>query len=181
MCSSDLDTHVLKMLYKGNLTEVERKEQCTKRARVFNAKHSYYKNTRCTTLAQEESSALPAGVFNVNEDSDDDEAYSGEQKEIAKEMDELRAAKHWINQPGWNMASEGRAYSQAASSELDLRLNWTEVKQTLAQGSEPAEPAHGAPSAMGAAYRCRRVPLRGQLRGVRNQRKPGELGERRRM
>ena len=141
--NANRDTHVLKMLYKGNLTEVERKEQCTKRARVFNAKHSYYKNTRCTTLAQEESSALPAGVFNVNEDSDDDEAYSGEQKEIAKEMDELRAAKHWINQPGWNMASEGRAYSQAASSELDLRLNWTEVKQTLAQGSEPAEPAHG--------------------------------------
>ena len=132
------------MLYKGNLTEVPKQEQCKKKARVYNERHSFYKNTRCTNRAQEESSALPAGVFNVNEDSDDDEAYSGEQKEIAKEMDELRTAKHWINQPGWDMASEGRAYSQAASSELDLRLNWTEVKQTLAQGSEPAEPAAAA-------------------------------------
>ena len=45
-------------------------------------------------LAQEESSATPMGVTNVNEDSDDPDAYDGEQKETAREMDELRAVRH---------------------------------------------------------------------------------------
>ena len=84
---------VLKMLYKGNMEEVSRQEQQDRKAKFFSRKHSFYRNTRVTSVAQEEQSALPAGVLNVHEDSDDTEAYSGEQLEIAKEIDELRGTQ----------------------------------------------------------------------------------------
>ena len=48
---------------------------------------------RCTSTAQEEASSLPAGVINVNEDSDEEEAYTAEQKEIAREFEKLRGAQ----------------------------------------------------------------------------------------
>ena len=38
---------------------------------------TYHKNTRCTNCAQEERSALPCGVINVNEDVDDDGDFYG--------------------------------------------------------------------------------------------------------
>ena len=60
--------------FEGNMEEVSREEAQSKKARVFNRKHNFYRNTRCANVAQEEQSALPAGVINVNEDSDDDEA-----------------------------------------------------------------------------------------------------------
>ena len=97
-------------------------------------KHNFYRNTRCTSVAQEEQSALPAGVININEDSDDDEAYGGEQKEIAKEIDELRAAQHWINQEGWDVASEVRTISKSTGKVVDLRLDWGGVKEKLTEG-----------------------------------------------
>ena len=65
---ADEETRVLKMLYKGNMEEVNRCEEQARKAKVFNHRHDYYKHTRCTTTAQEEHSAVPAGVFNVNED-----------------------------------------------------------------------------------------------------------------
>lgn len=37
---------------------------------------------------QEEQSSLPCGVIHVHEDSDDEEDFSGGQKEIAKEIQE---------------------------------------------------------------------------------------------
>ena len=125
-------TRVLKMLYKGNIEEVSRQEQQSRKAKVFNRKHGFYRNTRCTSVAQEEQSAMPGGVLNTYEDSDDDDAYTGEQKEIAKETDELRVAKHWINQEGWNAEAEARAVSKATGREIDLRLDWGEVKKKLA-------------------------------------------------
>ena len=70
------------------MEEVSRQEQQSKKAGVFNRKHNFDRNTRCTSMAQEEQSALPAGVININEDSDDEDAYMGEQKEVAQEMDE---------------------------------------------------------------------------------------------
>ena len=82
------------MRQQGNVAELERREAQQGKAKVFNAKHDYYKNTRCTSVAQEECSALPAGVINVNEDSDDPDEYDGDEKEIAKEAEELRAAAH---------------------------------------------------------------------------------------
>ena len=75
------DTRVLKMLYKGNMEEVNRRVEQQRRAKVISQKHSFYKQTRCTSTAQEEQSALPAGVLNVHEDSSGDEDYFGEQKD----------------------------------------------------------------------------------------------------
>ena len=130
----DRDTHVLKMLYKGHLAEINKSEQWAKKARVYNEKHSLYKHTRCTSVAQEECIALPAGVFNVNEDSEDDEAYSGEQKEIAKKMDELRAAEHCIKQQGRDMAAEGRATSTKTGANIYLRLDWSGCEESSYPG-----------------------------------------------
>ena len=130
------DTHVLRMLYAGNSVEASRYEECARKAKVYNEKHSYYRYTRCTSVAQEESSALPGGVFNVNEDSDDDEAYYGEQKEIQKEMDELRAVQHWVNQEGWDLSVEARALSPKTVKEVDLRLDWGDVKKRLGKGAD---------------------------------------------
>ena len=129
------EARVLKMLYKGNMAEVSRQEEQTKKAKVFNQKHSFYRHTRCTCVAQEEQSALPAGVVNTYEDSDDEDAYAGEQKEIAKEMDQLRVVQHLINQKGWDAAAEGRAVSPKTSREINLRLDWGEVKRKLADGA----------------------------------------------
>ena len=69
------DTRVLKMLYKGNMEEVNKRVEQERRARVISHKHAFYKQTRCTSAAQEEQSALPAGVLNVHEDSSDEEDY----------------------------------------------------------------------------------------------------------
>ncbi len=129
------DTRVLKMLYKGNMEEISRQEEQSRKAKVCNRKHNFYRNTRCTSVAQEEQSALPAGVININEDSDDDEAYLGDQKEIAKEMEELRVAQHWVNQEGWDAASEGRAVSNTTGATIDLLLDWGDVKRKLAEGA----------------------------------------------
>ena len=116
------------------MEEVSRQEQQSKNARVYNRKHSFYRNTRCTSMAQEEQSALPAGVININEDSDDDGAYTGEQKEIAKEMDELRVAQHWINQAGWDTAGEVHTISKNSGAMVDLRRDWGAVKTILTEG-----------------------------------------------
>ena len=107
------------------------------KGKIFNRpKHDYYKQTRCTSTAQEEQSALPAGVINRHEDSSEDEDCYGEGKEMAKEAQELRAAAHWINQSGWDTASEGRAVSPTTGREIDLRLDWTDVKKKLKKGVE---------------------------------------------
>ena len=136
---ADADTHVLKMLYKGNMAEISREEQQSKKAQVFNRRHNCYRNTRCTSMAQEEQSALPAGVININEDSDDDEAYLGDQKEIAKEIEELRVAQHWINQEGWDVASEAHVLSKNTGEVIDLHLDWGAVQKTLADGHDEVE------------------------------------------
>ena len=84
---------ILKLLYKGKVEAVDQNAKQASKAKVFNCyRHTYYKNTRVTNTAQEEQSALPAGVINVNEDSSDCEDYAGEQKELAKEAQELRTA-----------------------------------------------------------------------------------------
>ena len=72
------DTRVLKMLYKGNMEEVNRRVEQQRRAKVISQKHSFYEQTRCTSTAQEEQSALPAGVINVHEDSSGEDNYFGE-------------------------------------------------------------------------------------------------------
>jgi hypothetical protein len=131
------DVHVLKMLYAGHLAAANRKDAQCRKAGHFARKHDCYRNTRVTDAAQEETSAMPAqggSAFNINEDESDEAEYFGEQKEIAKEMQELRAAQHWVNQSGWNVKSEGRAVS-STGEEIDLRLDWDDVRRKLAQGS----------------------------------------------
>jgi len=48
-------------------------------------------------------------------------------------MDELRAAQHWINQAGWDVASEVHVVSKSTGRTIDLR-HWGNVKQQLANG-----------------------------------------------
>jgi hypothetical protein len=86
---------------------------------------------RCTSTAQEEQSALPVGVINTFEDSDDDAAYTGEQKEIQRESQELRAVESWINQEGWDVDAEARAWSSKTDRTIDLHLDWGDVKKKL--------------------------------------------------
>ena len=100
------------MLYKGNLEEASRREEQTRKSHCVSHKHNVYRNTRCTSMWQEEQSALAGGVINTYLDSDDEDAYTGEQKEIQREAQELRAVQSWINQEGWDAAAEGRAVSQ---------------------------------------------------------------------
>ena len=71
------ETRVLKMLYKGNMEEVNRREEQARKAKVVNHKHKYYKQTRCTSTTQEAQSALPAGAINVHEDSDEASSAAG--------------------------------------------------------------------------------------------------------
>ena len=94
-----------------------------KKCALHTAKHDYYKQSRCTSAAQEQQSATPMGVINVNEDSDDDEAYVSEQKEVNAEMQELNASEEWVNQPGWENG-------------IDLRLEWRSVHATLQKGND---------------------------------------------
>jgi hypothetical protein len=139
------DVRVIRLLHQGNVQEASRREEIKRKCNAVSHKHIYYRNTRCTSVAQEEQSALPAGVINVNEDSDDDDAYEGEQKEIAKEMDELRAASHWVNQAGWDVVQEGRAVSPTTGAEINLRLDWGEVEKKLAKGAGAGAGAEGQP------------------------------------
>ena len=131
---ANADTHVLKMLYKGSMKDLPRAPIQNEKAKVNNSRHSYYRHTRCTSVAQEEQSALPAGVTNINQDSDDEDAYLGDQKEVAKESEEIRAALHWVNQEGWPMAKEHMAIGKSTGKEIDLRLDWGAVKRTLDDG-----------------------------------------------
>jgi len=128
-------TRVLKLLYKGNVAEVNRREEQERKAKVYNRKHDFYRKTRCTNVAQEEQSAVPGGVLNEHEDSSDDEEFFGEQKEIAKEIQGLRAAQQWVNQEGWDAAEEGQARSEKSGAVVDLRLDWEAVKKKLDKGS----------------------------------------------
>ena len=98
--------HVLKMLVNGNVNKVNRRQEQQRRGGIFNNRHNYYKNTRVTSVVQEEHSAFPAGVVNKYEDTDDENADAGGEKEIEMEMQQLRVVQHWINQSGWDHTSE---------------------------------------------------------------------------
>ena len=109
---------------------------------VVKTRHNFYKQTKVTSHAQEEQSALPAGVLNTYEDTTDEEDFTGEQKEIASEMQALRAAQQWVNQEGWDAAGEAKAVD-ASGADVDLRvptdaegrpLTWGDVQRQLAKG-----------------------------------------------
>ena len=124
------NTRILRILYQDNVAEATRQNEVARKSKVFNGKHGSYKNSWVTSLGQETASVHPrAGAVNVYDDSSDEEAYTGEQKEIAREVDELRVARHWINQEGSDAAAEARACSSATGQELDLHLDWSDVRR----------------------------------------------------
>ena len=45
------DLHVLKMLYKGDVSQVNRRQELQRRGGIFNNRHNFYKHTRCTNVA----------------------------------------------------------------------------------------------------------------------------------
>ena len=57
----------------SKVEEVERWSEVERKSTVVKTRHTFYKQTKVTSLAQEEQSALPAGVMNVHEGSDDDD------------------------------------------------------------------------------------------------------------
>ena len=68
----------------AKMEELDRSSEVQRKSTVVRSKHNFYKQTKVTSHAQEEQSALPAGVTNVYEDSTDEEEFTGEQKEIEK-------------------------------------------------------------------------------------------------
>ena len=48
----DSETRILKMLRAGNVSEVNCAHVAARTAKVFNTKHDYYRNTRCTSASQ---------------------------------------------------------------------------------------------------------------------------------
>ena len=125
------------------MEEVERSGEVERKTTVVKTRHNFYKQTKITSHAQEEQSALPAGVLNTYEDTTDEEDFTGEQKEIASEMQALRAAQQWVNQEGWDAAGEAKAVD-ASGADVDLRvptdaegrpLTWGDVQRQLAKGA----------------------------------------------
>ena len=139
--------HVTKLLRQlrgaSKVEELERWSEVERKSTVVKTRHSFYKQTKVTSLAQEEQSALPAGVLNTYEDTADEEDFTGEQKEIASEMQALRAAQQWVNQEGWDAAGEAKAVD-SSGADVDLRaptdaerrpLTWGDVQRQLAKGA----------------------------------------------
>ena len=123
--------------------EVERWGEVERKSTIVQTRHNFYRQTKVTSHAQEEQSALPAGVINTYEDSTDEEDCAGEQKEIAMEMQALRGAQQWVNQEGWDAAGEAIVLD-SSGAEIDLRalkdaegcsLNWGDVRRQMARGA----------------------------------------------
>ena len=127
----------------SKVEEVERSSEVERKTTVVKTRHNFYKQTKITSHAQEEQSALPAGVLNTYEDTTDEDDFSGEQKEIASEMQALRAARQWMNQEGWDAAGEAKVVD-ASGEVVDLRvptdaegrpLSWDDVQRQFAKGA----------------------------------------------
>ena len=56
-------------------------------------------------------------------------------------MQQLRAAKQWINQAGWNAASEANVVSKKTQKNISLRLGWSDVKKRLADSTAAKDKA----------------------------------------
>ena len=65
-------------------------------------------------------------------------AFLGDQKKINRELEEIRVAQHWVNQEGWDVASEAQVHSKSIGKVIDLHLDWGAVKKALADGHDEA-------------------------------------------
>jgi len=130
------DMHVLKMLYRRDVSQVNRRQEHHRKGGIFSNRHNFYKHTRCTSVAQEEQSAFPSGALNVREDRDDENDFVGGELEIDKELLSLRFAQPWINQKGWDHASEQKAVSARTGKEVDLQLDTEDVANKMVLEAE---------------------------------------------
>ena len=138
------ETKILRQLRgSSKVEELDRWNEVDRKTTVVKTRHNFYKQTKVTSLAQEEQSALPAGVLNTYEDTTDEEFFCAEQKEIDKELQALRAAHQWVNMEGWDAASEAKVVD-SRGAEVDLRtptdtegrpLSWVDVQHQLAKGA----------------------------------------------
>ena len=64
----------------SKVEELERWSEVERKSTVVKTRHNFYKQTKVTSLAQEEQGALPARVLDTYEDTS---GFNGEQKEIA--------------------------------------------------------------------------------------------------
>jgi len=95
-------------------------------------RHFCYRQRRYTGV---DPSDMLAGAIDVDENPD----YNDDHAEIAKEIDEIQVARHWVNQEGWDVASETRVLSKSTGKVIDLHLDWGAVQKTLADGLDVAE------------------------------------------
>jgi hypothetical protein len=72
----------------------------------------------------------------VHNDSDEDEVFTSDQKEIEQELDALRGVQKWVNPDGWDLNAEGTGDLLGAGSRSDMRLDWGWVKKLLDNGAE---------------------------------------------
>ena len=140
-------TKILRQLRGASKAEeVDRSGEMARKTVVAKSKHNFYRQSKVTSRAQEEQSALPGGVINTYEDTTDEDDFTGEQKEIEKEMQALRSAQQWVNQEGWDVAAEAKALD-SSGAEVDLRaptaadgspMTWDDVQRVLAKGGSTA-------------------------------------------
>ena len=151
------ETKLLRQLRGASkVEELERWSEVERKSTVVKTRHNFYKQTKVTSLAQEEQSALPAGVLNTYEDTTDEEDFTGESKEIEKERQALYRVKSWVNQEGWDAAGEAKAVD-SSGADVDLRapkdaegrpLSWDDVQRQLAKGAGTASDESAPASAV---------------------------------
>ena len=125
------------------LDEINRLPEVQRKVCAGRHEHTFYRNTKVTSRAQEEQSAIPAGVRNVMDDSDDELCDAGDSKELEKEMLALKVAAKWLtDRPEMQNRDAGAEAKVIAENgvEVDLRqprdasghaLSWDDVKRML--------------------------------------------------
>ena len=127
------DKNVLKCLYRGHVEEKNRRQEQQGKFSFKNPKHDYYLQTRCSAVALEEASAFPGGCLNIHEDTDAEEGYAVEDKEVEKEMQELVPVQNLVNIRGGGAYEQGVVREGARDILLKLPC-WTSVRKKLEEG-----------------------------------------------
>ena len=141
-------TSLLRQLRGGTRPEqVTRQPELQRRTTTGRHEHNVYRSTKVTSRAQEEQSAMPAGVRSVWEGSDDEAWDGGWDKEMQAEAQALRVAKYWRSDNEAEIPSRGAAAEAmaigAGDVEVDLRqpqgkdgtpLSWDDVRRMLDAG-----------------------------------------------
>ena len=116
--------------------QVDRLQEVQRRTITRRHGHNVYRNTKVTSLAQEEQSAMPAGVTNVWENSSDDEAWDGaDSKELDAEWQALRVAKHWLSDNGPELNNRG---AEAEALAMGADGAWVQLRKPTDAKREPA-------------------------------------------